>query len=176
MIGMESEREIPKSERILNEIRLFREREKVRDVDEPMEKMVIFRVAGELYAFPGRNVMEILPAMEISPIPGTPPCIPGLITVRGEIESVLDLRSILGLPGLPEGEGQILLARGGSIRSGVLIDSVEDVADVPLSAIFPPPSTLGGGAGEFVAGRIDMGGGNVLLLDTDRIFVLAAAP
>ncbi len=79
---MEFERETPKSERIPSEIKLYSEREKVRDVDEPMEKMVIFRVAGELYAFPGRNVMEILPAMEISPIPGMPPCIPGLITVR----------------------------------------------------------------------------------------------
>jgi purine-binding chemotaxis protein CheW len=171
---MPPERETPKSERILSEIKLLREREKVRDVDEPVEKIVIFSLSGGFYALPGRDVLEILPADEIYPVPGTPPCIPGLIKVRGDIESVLDLRSVLGLPAGGDRDGLVLLASSGSIRSGVLIDTVEDVADVARSAILPAPSTLGGDVREFVAGRLDFGGRNVVLLDLDKIFGRAA--
>ena len=171
---MPSERDIPKSDQILSEIKLLREREKIRDVDEPMEKIVIFSLSGDLYGLPGREVLEILPAEEISPIPGTPACIPGLITVRGDIESVLDLRAVLGLPVGGERERLILLACGGAIRSGVLIDTVEDVADVPQSAILPAPATLGGDVRNYVAGQLVFGGRNVVLLDLGRIFARAA--
>lgn len=171
---MPPEREITKSDRILSEIRLLREREKIQDVDEPVEKIVIFSLFGDLYALPGREVLEIFPAGEISPIPGMPACIPGLITVRGDIESVLDLRAVLGLPVDEERERLILLACGGSIRSGILIDTVEDVADVPRSAILPAPATLGGDVRDYVAGQLVFGGRNVVLLDLARIFGRAA--
>ncbi|NMC75153.1 MAG: purine-binding chemotaxis protein CheW [Geobacteraceae bacterium] len=171
---MPSERETHKSDRILSEIRLRREREKIQDVDEPAEQFVIFSLSGDLYALAGREVLEILPEEEIHPIPGAPPCIPGLITVRGEIESVLDLRAVLGLPARREGKGLILLASGGHVRSGILIDTVEDVADVPHSSILPPPTTLGNGVREYVCGHLERGGRNVVLLDPARIFGSAA--
>jgi purine-binding chemotaxis protein CheW len=167
---MPAEREIHKSDRILSEIRLLREREKIKDVDEPLEKIVIFSLSGDLYGFPGGEVLEILPVEEISPIPGMPSCIPGLITVRGDIESVLDLRSVLGLPAGEERESLILMASSGSIRSGVLIDTVEDVADVPRSSILPPPSTLGGDVRDYVSGQLEHGGRNVAMLDLTKIF------
>jgi purine-binding chemotaxis protein CheW len=171
---MPTEREIPKSDRILSEIRLLREQEKIKDVDEPVEKVVIFSLSGDFYGLPGREVLEILPVEEIHPVPGTPACIPGLITVRGDVESVLDLRAVLGLPAGEERGWLILLACSGSIRSGVLIDTVEDVADVPRSAILPAPSTLGGDVREYVTGRLDRGDRNVVLLDLGKIFARAA--
>lgn len=171
---MPSEREIHTSDRILSEIRLLREREKIQDVDEPVEKFVIFSLSGSLYGLPGRDVLEILPEEKIHPIPGTPPCIPGLITVRGEIESVLDLRAVLGLPSRGEGERLILLASSGSIRSGILIDTVEDVADVPRSSILPAPSTLGNDVRDYVCGQLQRSDGNVALLDLAGIFARAA--
>ena len=96
------------------------------------------------------------------------------VTVRGDIESVLDLRAVLGLPVGEERERMILLACGGSIRSGVLIDTVEDVADVPRSAILSTPTTLGGDVRDYVAGQLVFGGRNVVLLDLGRIFARAA--
>lgn len=171
---MPFDRDIPKSDRILNEIKLLRERDKIKDVDEPMEKIVIFSVAGGLYGLHGREVEEILPLQVINPVPGTPACIPGLITVRGEVESVLDVRTLLGLPAAAQHSGLILLASSGGIRSGVLIDTVEDVADIPLSAILPPPATLGTQVRDYVAGRLDCSGRNVVLLNLATLFARAA--
>jgi purine-binding chemotaxis protein CheW len=141
-----------------------------------MVKVVVFSLAGELYAFPGRDVLEILPVEGISPIPGTPECIPGLITVRGDIESVIDLRKTLELPARGDAPGQILLATGGAVRSGVLIDSVEDVVDVPRSAILPAPQNLDRSVREFVAGELEREGRNVTLLDPAGIFAQAVVP
>lgn len=165
-----------KSARILSELKLLRESRTVADVDEPMVKVVVFSLAGELYAFPGANVLEILPAEGISPIPGTPECIPGLITVRGDIESVIDLRRVLELAGHADAGGQILLAVGGEVRSGVLIDGVEDVADIPVSSILPPPRNLDRQEREFVAGELERDGRSVTLLDPAGVFARAVAP
>lgn len=165
-----------KSDRILSELKLLRESRTITDVDEPMVKVVVFSLAGGLYAFPGSNVLEILPAEGISPIPGTPECIPGLITVRGDIESVIDLRRVLELPADTEAQGQILLATGGDVRSGVLIDGVEDVVDIPRDSILPPPRTMDRQLREFVAGELERDGRSVTLLDPAGVFARAVVP
>lgn len=170
---MPAECEIFKSDRILSEIKLLKDREKIHEIDEALEKIVIFAISGEYYALPGREVLEIVPAGDISPIPGTPKCIPGLIELRGEIESVLDLRTVLGIPVNERSGNYILIAQSGSIRSGVLVDSVEDVADVTLSAIMSAPATLGAETREYVAGRLDCGDRSVILLDLGNIFARA---
>jgi len=170
-----SEQEQPKSERILSEIKLHKEHRKVADVDEPVLKIVIFSLSGESYAFAGASVLEILPVDEISPIPGTPSCILGLIVLRGDIESVVDLRWILGLSRGADDEGIVLLATSGTVRSGILIEEVEDVVDVPRRSILTAPSNLDAGVREFVAGQLEYGGKNVTLLDLEKIFARVEA-
>lgn len=170
---MPAESEFFKSDLILGEIKLMKDREKIREIDEIPEKMVIFTLSGEYYAMPGREMLEIVPTGNICPIPGTPECIRGLMELRGEIESVLDLRMVLGLPAVEKGENYILMAQSGSIRSGVLVDYVEDVADVTQSAIMPAPATLGDETREYVAGRMDCGDRSVILLDLASIFAKA---
>jgi purine-binding chemotaxis protein CheW len=165
-----SEQQLSKSDRILSEIKLFRERREIADVDEPVLKVVLFSLAGDFYAFPGSMVLEILPGEEVSPIPGTPACITGLIIVRGDIESVVDLRSILCLPAGESSEGFILLASSGTVRSGILVDEVEDVVDVPRSSILAAPAVLDTAAREFVAGQFEHHGKSVTLLELGKIF------
>lgn len=172
---MASEQDISKSDRILSEIKLLRERQKITDVDEPQLQVVMFSLAGDMYAFPGRNVLEILPREEVSPIPGTPSCIIGLIIVRGDIESVVDLGKILDLPATEGRESFVLLAASGTVRSGVQIDQVEDVVEVPQSAILAAPATLDSGIREFVAGQFEHEGKSVTLLDLEKIFAQVAA-
>lgn len=172
---MTSEQELSKSERILREIKLHKERRKVADVDEPVFKIVIFSLSGDRYAFAGTSVLEILPVEEVSPIPGTPSCILGLIVVRGDIESVVNLRSVLGLPEDAEREGTIVLASSGTVRSGILVDEVADVVDVPQRSILTAPSNLDAAAREFVAGQLEHEGRNITLLDLEKIFASVEA-
>jgi purine-binding chemotaxis protein CheW len=158
-----------KSEKVLEEIKRQRRVNEVVDVEEERVKIVVFSVAGRRYAFYGANIKEILPAGEISWVPSLPDYLPGLINVRGDIESVVDICYFLGeRTAAPDG-GFILLTVCGDFQSGVRVDTIEDVVDVPVSAVEPPLSTLGGMAGDLVAGEIRLGRETATLLDIEKL-------
>lgn len=158
-----------KSDLILNELKRQQRVKEVVDVEEERVKIVIFTSGKNSYAFYGCNISEILPACEISWVPSLPEYLPGLINVRGDIESVIDISCFLGEERTdPEG-GHIAMAVWGDFHSGVIIDSIEDVVDIPVSAIEPPLSTLDGTARDLVAGEIRYGGKTVTLLDIGKL-------
>jgi purine-binding chemotaxis protein CheW len=140
------------------------------DVEEARIKIVIFTIADEYYAFYGENVREILPPAEISPVPGVPEFLAGLINVRGDVESVVDIRHFLRIAEPAPSQGFIVLAAKDGICSGILVDAVIDVADIPVREIIPPLSTLDTGIREFIVGVFDYGEKNVTLLDIGKIF------
>lgn len=102
-------------------------------------QLVVFLIQGGDYAFFGESILEIVPVQTITFVPGMPACVPGVTHIRGSIESVLDMRHVLGLPPAPlTSSSRIVLGQAGDVRSGVLVDSVEDVLDVPNRTIHEP--------------------------------------
>lgn len=158
-----------KSEELLDEIKRHCRAGDVVDVEEERVKIVIFTSGENRYAFYGSAIREILPACEISWVPSLPEYLPGLINVRGDIESVIDIRYFLGEEGADPVKSHIAMATCGDFHSGVMIDSIEDVVDVPVSTIEPPLTTLGGTARDLVAGEIRYGGETVTLLDIGKL-------
>lgn len=159
-----------KSDLILEELQRLKEKERVVEVEEERIKLALFSLSGDLYAFRGEEVREILPWCEITWVPGAPQFIPGLINVRGDIESVLDVRYLLGLAEAGRPGGLIIIAEKSGIRSGIIADTIEDVVDLPISGIKPTIATLDGDVREFVAGELEYLTKNVTLLDIGRIF------
>src|SRR6202165_5083726 len=66
-------------------------------LDDTLDALV-FALGSELYALPATQVHEVRPLGWLTPLPGTPPFLAGLINVRGRIVPVVDLRPLLGLP------------------------------------------------------------------------------
>ena len=157
-----------KSERLLNEIKRRSRENDVLDVEDERVKIVIFTSGETRYAFYGADIREILSACEISWVPGLPEYLPGLINVRGDIESVVDMRLFLGGKRSDPKKCLIVMAVRGNFRSGILVDSMEDVVDIPLNAIKPPLATLGGITRELAAGEVEHGGGVITLLDVEK--------
>lgn len=93
--------------------------------------------------------------------------------MRGDIESVLDIQRLLGEPrggpGPDAGPGLIAMAVGKDFRSGIMVDAIEDVVDIPLSAIQPPLFTLGESVRDLVAGEIQLGQRLIPLLDVEKL-------
>jgi len=158
-----------RSDQLLNEIKRHQQRKDVVDVEEERVKVVIFSCGGARYALYGSDIREILPPREISWVPCLPPHIPGLINVRGDIESAVDIRPFLGFGSADAEKCFIAMAVHGGFCSGILIDAVEDVTDVPVSAIRPPLATLGGTARDLVAGDLDHEKGLATLLDIEKL-------
>jgi purine-binding chemotaxis protein CheW len=165
------EAEKSKSDLILAELARRNESRDVAAVEEKKIKLVIFMLSGGYYAFPGEDTKEILPLMKVYFVPGSPEFILGIINVRGDIQSVLDLRHFLRIaPAARSETNRIIISERKDIRSGVLVDSVVDVVDVPESAIQKTISTLNDDVGFFVAGETEYRDKTVTLLDIGKLF------
>ena len=96
---------------ILEELKRRHRSKEVVDVEKERIKVLIFVCGTHLYAFHGADVREILPKPEISWVPGLPDYLPGLINVRGDVESVVAIRHFLAEEPLSQGDGLIAMVR-----------------------------------------------------------------
>lgn len=112
------------------------------DVDEPNQQVVLFQLSGQPFALPGHAVSEILKGdTPVYFVPGLPDSTEGVIHLRGQIESLITLQPLLGLA-TTQSEGMLLIVKGAGIRSAVRIDQLDDVCELPVSALKAPPDTL----------------------------------
>ena len=124
-----------------------------------------------MYAFHGSSIKTIAVAEEITPIPGTPNYILGVVYLQGAVESVLDLKRILEIGDTEvTKDSRILIAEATDLRSGMLVDSVEDVIDFPEAEILPPVTAMDRIRGEYVLGEADYGDRSMVILNLDRMF------
>ncbi len=164
--------DITKSERILAEVKKLRGQGRITDIDEEKVKMVIFSLSDNFYAFYVSEVQEILPLVkEPADVPGMPDFIIGIINVRGNIESVIDIHRFMGLGQASNTpDTRIIIAAKEGIRSGIRVDYVADVIDIPVSSVDPPIPNIDESVKEFVIGRMTYDNQNVNILDVGNIF------
>ncbi|MDZ4202311.1 MAG: chemotaxis protein CheW [Gallionella sp.] len=152
---------------------LSRRREAQQDivnVDEPTVKLVIFALGKDWFAFHGEFIGEILAHADVFFVPGCPPSLEGVINVRGDIASVIRLNEMLHLPDGNPANSSILLGRGGGINSGIRVDMIIDVVDVPQSTIQPPPATLSDHMRPLTLGVLRFQEQPVTVLDLNALF------
>ncbi|HKB51971.1 MAG TPA: chemotaxis protein CheW [Solirubrobacterales bacterium] len=87
------------------------------------------RVAGEHYALPVEQVLEVADLGEIAPVPGSPPEIAGVRNLRGQVIPVIGLATMLGLSG--DEPSRVVVAESGELRAGLVVDEVLDVGELP---------------------------------------------
>jgi purine-binding chemotaxis protein CheW len=139
------------------------------NVDEPQAQLVVFSLGRDWYAFYGEYVREILAHAEIFFLPCCPPSLEGVINVRGDIESVIHMNDLLGAK-TSAGSSTILLGRASAMNSGIRVDRVIDVIEIPQSSIQPPPADLPESLQLYVKGIFHFQGHPVNLLDIELIF------
>ncbi len=160
-----------KCDQVLSQVKERKRKEKIVDVTEEKTKLVIFSLLDDYYAIRGNEIKEIILVDKITFVPGSPDYILGIVNVRGDIESVLNLNKLLGLPDSKiDKSSRIIIASTVDMRSGILVDSVVDVIDVPKRAITPPISTLGESLKNFVVGEVVYGDRSITHLDIIKIF------
>lgn len=160
-----------KSDRILDEAKKRQAQEETVQVEEKKVKLVVFTLLDNYFAFYGQDAREILPVLKVYFVPGSPDYILGIINVRGDIQSVLDIKNFMQLPASESrDENRIIIAEQKDVRSGILVDSVEDVLDVPESSIKGTIGTLDDSVGYYVVGETTYKGHNVTLLNVGKLF------
>jgi purine-binding chemotaxis protein CheW len=73
---------------------------------------LVFSLGDECYAVPGWQVREVRTVSQLTPLPGTPAFVAGLVNVRGRVVTALDLRPLFGLGGTTEALRTIMLLSG----------------------------------------------------------------
>ncbi len=138
-----------------------------------MRDLLRVEVGGELYALPIERVREIVRLGPMTKLPRAPELVLGVISLRGEIVQVLDLRRALAAKAEPPTRrSRIVVLHGetGDI-AGWLVDAVNEVLRVPEAELTAPP----GDAGELVTALCVRGDRFVSLLEPDRMQNLVAA-
>lgn len=126
-----------------------------------------FRLARERYAVETRYVHEVHPLRELTPLPGTPPFLRGIVNLRGRIVAVLDLKGFFDLPetGFTDLH-RIVVVRGNDMEVGLLADVVVGVQELPVERMQPSLPTLTGIRAQYLMGVTDE---RLVVLDVARI-------
>lgn len=117
------------------------------------EKLLIFDLESEKYAIPIHDIAQIIETPPTTPIPNSPDFLYGILSLRGKIVSIIDVSARLGLKRAAGTRlGKIVVLDLGADQFGLLVDDIDQVVEVDLSALEPPPEGFRPMAQDFVEG------------------------
>jgi purine-binding chemotaxis protein CheW len=139
------------------------------EAGEQME-LISFRLAQETYAIRLTHVQQIIKLREITLVPRAPEYILGLVSLRGLIIPIFDLRRRLGLATRePTRETRIVVVMQGTKVIGLIVDRIEQVVRLPAGTIEPPPPILGDLEAEYIEGIGRFEGRMLILLNLSKV-------
>jgi purine-binding chemotaxis protein CheW len=143
------------------------------DVDTQKDRFLSFRIGKEDYAIEIRFVTEIIVMHPITEVPDTPPFIKGVINLRGKVIPVMDVRERFNLEKREyDNRTCIVVVDVDEITVGLIVDTVNEVIDIPESNIDSPPATHSGIESNYISGMGKVGDKVKILLDVKNVLIL----
>ncbi len=133
-----------------------------------------FMLAQEQFAIGILGIKEIIEYQGVTEVPMMPPCVRGVINLRGAVVPVVDLLARFGRASSAVTKRTCVViveaGCGGGERQvmGLLVDAVNEVLDISAADIEPPPAFGARLRSDFIQGVGKVRGRFVLLLDVDR--------
>jgi purine-binding chemotaxis protein CheW len=154
--------------RVLKErARALAQRTDENDASEETIKVVELLVGQETYGIESSYVREVYPLKEHTPLPGTPSFVVGIINVRGQIVSVVDLRRFFDLPAMEITEhSKVVRLRNDEMEFGILVNAVTGVRSIALGEIQAPPPPLTAISAKYLRGVTNE---RLVILDAEKI-------
>src|SRR6516225_7857209 len=136
-----------------------------------------FYVGGHYFGLDVLKVQEIIRYQEMTRVPLAPPVVRGLINLRGQIVTALDLRRRLELSDRAADQQPVnVVVHTDDGAVSLLVDEIGDVLEVPEKSFERPPETLKGTARELIRGAYKLQDRLLLILDTERTVSLTSSP
>jgi purine-binding chemotaxis protein CheW len=136
--------------------------------------LVTFQLGREEYGVEIASVQEIIRATDITPVPGAPSHVRGVINLRGKIIPVVDLRRRFALTSVEAGEDQrIIVVELGEKRIGMLVDSVSQVIKVPAGVVEEMPEEATSVDENFIRGVGKLDSRLIIILDLNKSLLLS---
>jgi len=133
------------------------------------QQFCTFSLDGKLFGVPVPQVQEVIRFQEMTRVPLAPHVIAGMINLRGQIVTAIDLRRRLGMRARDEEQKPInVVVRCEDGAVSLLVDEIGDVIEVDQESFEPPPETMGPAARQVIRGVHKLPGRLLLVLDTER--------
>jgi purine-binding chemotaxis protein CheW len=116
-------------------------------------EVVEFVLGPEHYGIESCHIREIHPLSEFTPLPCTPAFVLGLVNVRGQILSIIDIKKLFDLPekGLTD-LNKVIVVHANQMELGILADAIVGVRSIALEELQPALPTLTGIRAEYLKG------------------------
>jgi purine-binding chemotaxis protein CheW len=132
-----------------------------------MLDVILFQLAAETYAIESVFVREVYPLRDFTTLPGLPAFVLGIVNVRGQIVSVVNLKTFFGLPDRGLGElNKLIIIRNDGMEFGILADLMLGTVSIPVESIQPPLPGISDIGAAYLRG---VTAERVVILDGDRI-------
>ncbi len=140
------------------------------DEDTQKDRYLSFIIDDEEYAIEIKHVIEIVGIQKITRVPNIKPFIKGIISLRGTITPVVDVRARFSLPPIPYDDRTcIIIVTLGTSEIGLIVDEVQEVISIPEDNISNSPQTTKGNHGRFISGIGKVGNAIKILLNIDKL-------
>lgn len=138
-------------------------------------KVIVFQIDDKEYAIPVEQVSGIEKLLYITRVPKTVPFIKGVINLRGIITPIIDLRTRFGFDEVEYNDTtRIIIVVTDDLEVGLIVDSANDVLDLPVASIEPQPEVVGHIAAEYISGVAKVENRLLMLVQLDRVLSLDA--
>jgi purine-binding chemotaxis protein CheW len=132
-------------------------------------QLCTFFLDGHFFGVPVQQVQEVIRYQEMTRVPMVTPVIRGLINLRGQIVTAIDLRRRLNMAERPANQLPMnVVVRTGEGAFSLLVDEIGDVIEVEEKTFERPPEMLQGMAREMICGVHKLPERLLLVLDTER--------
>ncbi len=134
------------------------------EVEADWLEVLEFDLGNERYALPLAQVRVVSLLKDLTPVPCTPPFVLGVINLRGEIRTVIDLKKFFDLPekGITD-LNKIIMIQNEEMELGILADSIRGVRRIRIAEMQPALPTMTGISADYLRG-----------VTSDRLMVLDA--
>ncbi|MCD5424869.1 MAG: chemotaxis protein CheW [Methanosarcinaceae archaeon] len=115
------------------------------DETQELQQLVVFELGGEEFGVDITQVREIIRKGDFTTVPNAPSYVKGVINLRGQITTIIDLRMKLGLfndGAIDEQQARIIIVEIDNNIMGMIVDSVSEVTYLSKKDIDSVPSTL----------------------------------
>jgi len=135
-----------------------------------IQQFCTFYLDGLMFGVDLERVQEVIRYLEITEIPLSPRVIGGLMNLRGQIVTGIDLRRRLDLPDRAQGAHPMnVVIRSGDGAVSLLVDDIGDVVEVTNDSFERPPETLQGKVREVILGVHKLDKHLLHVLNTERV-------
>lgn len=129
------------------------------------ERYLCFSLGEEEFAIPLLTVKEVIAVPEVTPIPFTPSYFLGIMNLRGQVLSIMDLRQKFKIKPAQNEETAVIICDLHGVVLGVVVDSIKTVLNAKDAEVAPPPDMQKNKALEFVKGVYRKDHRLILLMD-----------